>query len=307
MRDAARFLIQLYPANWRQRYGEEFQALLEDSAPSFSALFDLMKGAIKMRLTTPSFPKLALMLSVAGMLAGWGFSFLITPIYVSTATLQITPDEFSDSVATPAINQKMVERIGQMQQEILSRTSLSGIITDPRLDLYKKERASQPLEDVIQKMRLDDIKIIIDQLPGEHRASAFTISFDYRDPEKAHDTVQTLITKFQEANLEHARATANVKRLRTNNQVDRLEARIAVLEKRLGIPPTPPEPIDQLVSVSDRMNLDVLDPPSFPRTAKPNPWSFAFLGFGSGFIGAVIVAIFRRPSRPAIPFPAQPA
>jgi LPS O-antigen subunit length determinant protein (WzzB/FepE family) len=308
MRGAARFLIQLYPATWRQRYGEEFQALVEDSAPSFSAYFDLMKGAIKMRLTTPSFPKLALMLSVAGMLAGWGISFLVAPTYISQATLQIASKQVSETTGKPTVNQELTERIGQMQQEILSRTSLSSIITDPRLNLYREERANTPIEDVIETMRNQDIRITIDSPPGERRAAAFTIAFAYRDRTKAHDTVQALITKFQDANLTLERATANVKRQRTYDQVDRMEARIAVLEKRLGIPPTPPEPIDQLVAAYNGENLDVLDPPSLPlHRAKPNRYIFASFGFGSGFIAALIVVIFRRPVRPAIPSPAQPA
>jgi uncharacterized protein involved in exopolysaccharide biosynthesis len=309
MRDAARFLIHLYPASWRGRYGEEFQALLEDSAPSFSAVLDLMKGAIKMHLTVPSFPKLALLLSVAGMLAGWGVSFLVTPTWISTATLQITPKQFSENIDRTTINQESAERFGQMQQEILSRTSLSRIITDPRLNLYQDERASQPLEDVIETMRTRDIHITIDQLPGQRRASAFSISFAYRDRTKAHDTVQTLITKFQEANLTTQRNQQNIlKHQRTNDQVDRMEARIAVLEQRLGIPPTPREPLDQFAPVSGGENLDVLDPPSLPlNPAKPNHATYAFFGFGSGFIAALIVVIFRRPVRPAMPFPAQPA
>jgi len=313
MRSTARFLIHLYPASWRERYGEEFQALLEDSAPSFSAVLDLMKGAIKMHLTVPSFPKLALLLSVAGMLAGWGVSFLVTPTYISQATLQIESKQFSDSVSQTTTNQQLTERLGQMQQQILSRTSLASIITHPALDLYKEERARQPLEDVIEKMRTQDIKITIDSLPGERRASAFTISFAYRDRTKAHDTVQTLITRFQEENLTTQRTQQNmvasfVSQQRPLDQVDRMEARIAVLEKRLGIPPTPPEPHDQFVARLAGENLDVLDPPTLPlKAAKPNHFIFAFLGFGSGFFAALIALIFRRPVRPAISFPAQPA
>jgi uncharacterized protein involved in exopolysaccharide biosynthesis len=312
MRDAARFLIHLYPASWRERYGEEFQALLEDSAPSFSAVLDLMKGAMKMHLTVPSFPKLALLLSVAGMLAGWGVSFLVTPTWISQATLQITPKQVSDGITQTTINQQLSERIGQMQQEILSRISLSRIITDPRLDLYQDERASQPLEDVIQTMRTQDIHITIASLPGERRASAFTISFAYRDRTKAHDTVQALITRFQEENLTSQRNQQNmvsnfVNQQHSRDQLNKMEARIAVLEKRLGISPTPPEPLDQPAFLSGE-NLDVLDPPSLPlKAAKPSRYVFAFFGFGSGIFAALIVVIFRRPVHPAMPFPAQPA
>ena len=42
------------------------------------------------------------------------------------------------------------------------------------------------------------------------RASAFSISFYYPDRVKAHDTVQALITKFQEANLDTQRTQQKV-------------------------------------------------------------------------------------------------
>jgi succinoglycan biosynthesis transport protein ExoP len=146
----------------------------------------------------------------AGLVISVVVAFLVQNTYISQATLQITPKQVSESIVKTTINQELTERIGQMQQEILSRTSLSSIITDPRLDLYKEERASQPLEDVIETMRARDIHISIDSLPGERRASAFQISFAYRDRTKAHDTVQTLITKFQEANLTSQRNQQNM-------------------------------------------------------------------------------------------------
>lgn len=146
----------------------------------------------------------------AGLVISTVVAFLVQNTYVSQATLQITPKQVSESIVKTTINQELNERIGQMQQEILSRTSLSSIITDPRLDLYKEERASSPLEDVIETMRNRDIHITIDSAPGEHRASAFAISFAYRDRVKAHDTVQTLITKFQEANLTAQRNQQNM-------------------------------------------------------------------------------------------------
>jgi hypothetical protein len=233
------------------------------------------------------------------LLAGWGVSFLVTPSYVSEATLLLV----QRSVSAPA---ELRPDVGAMEQQILSRTSLSAIMTDPRLDLYGSERSRQPLEDVIETMRTRDLRITLAGATGA--SAAFTISFAYRNPVKAHDTVQTLITKFQQMNLERQRVPAYVTRQRTYDQIDRMEARIAVLEKRLGIPATPPEPLDQAAPRSDGSYLNVLDPPSIPvKPVKPNRAIFAFFGFGSGFIAALIVVIFRRPVRPAIPFPAQPA
>lgn len=252
-----------------------------------------------MHLSVPAFPKLALLLSVAGLLAGWGVSFLVTPSYISQATLLFAQKPGSAPV-------DLRPEIGAMRQQILSRTSLSAIINDPRLDLYGSERRNQPLEDVIETMRTRDLHITLPASPPE--AAAFTVSFTYRDPAKARWTVQTVITEFQKANLARQRVPVYVKHQRTYDQIDAMEARIAALEKRLGIPPSAPEPLDELVPVSDPIHLDVLDPPALPiNPVKPNRTVFAFFGFGAGFVAALVVVIFRRPVHPAIPFPAQPA
>jgi hypothetical protein len=81
MKRLTRFFIRLYPATWRARYGEEFEALLEDSSSDWPAIFDLLKGAIRMQLSVSTFPKLALMLSITGLLAGLLISSLVAPVF----------------------------------------------------------------------------------------------------------------------------------------------------------------------------------------------------------------------------------
>ncbi len=42
----ATWLVALYPARWRERYGDEFEALLEDQPATPSLLFDVVRGAL---------------------------------------------------------------------------------------------------------------------------------------------------------------------------------------------------------------------------------------------------------------------
>jgi hypothetical protein len=198
MKSPARFLIRLYPATWRERYGEEFEALLEDTSSGWPTIFDLLKGAIKMQLSLPTFPKLALMLSIAGILAGLAISFIVTPRYISRAGMA-----FEGSA--PASN--LLEFLTQCEKEVLSRASLKGVIQNPRLDLYPDERTGTPLEEVIETMRRRNIFIRMDG-HSTNRLS-FHIDFSYRDPVKAQRTVQALITGFQDANL-HLPAPVNL-------------------------------------------------------------------------------------------------
>lgn len=292
MKRIAQFLIRLYPANWRERYGDEFEALIEDSPPALSGVLDLVKGAIEMRLTVPSFPKLALLLSLAGLLAGLGVSFLVAPRYISEAALLLEP-------ATGSPQTDLRPSAARLQQAVLTRTSLAGIILDSRLDLYPEDRSHTPLEDVIETMRTRDIQIHI-LAPG-----TLAIGFAYRDRDKARATVKALIAKFEEANLKLQNVPADVKTGRSSDEIDRLETRIAVLEKRLGIESPPAEPIDQPVPAYRAINLEVLDPASLPtKAASPNRYLFMFAGCFIGFAMAIVIAIFRRRPQPAVPFPA---
>jgi uncharacterized protein involved in exopolysaccharide biosynthesis len=137
----------------------------------------------------------------AGMVISCVIAFFLPNTYVSTAVLRITPPQISEALVPSTVTQQMNDRIAQMQTEILSRTSLSELIQRPQLQLYRRERDSSPLEDVIEQMRNRDVHINIVNLAGAggRPATAFTISFQYPDRFKAQAVVQALITRFTES------------------------------------------------------------------------------------------------------------
>lgn len=47
MKPLPKLLVRLYPGKWRQRYGEEIEALMEDSKPGLRSLLDLFAGALR--------------------------------------------------------------------------------------------------------------------------------------------------------------------------------------------------------------------------------------------------------------------
>jgi hypothetical protein len=298
-----RLLIRLYPSSWRERYGEEFEALMEDSSPGWPAIFDLLKGALKMQLSVPAFPKLALMLSITGLLIGLLVSALLPPVWISQAELRIAvPLETLVHFPIVGDDQNLSEYLRRFEQDVLSKPSLTAIIQDPRLGLYREDRGRKPLEDVIEQMRRD-VHIRKDG-SGEGRL-AFSVAFAYRDRVKAQQTVRALVDHFTEA---HA-YDDQVRELSTAGQVSqvrRLEARVALLEKRLGIAAAT-EPADQLAAAYMGVKLELSDPPSLPRRpAKPNRWIITADGFGAGFVAALVIAIFRR-RPPPMPLPAHTA
>jgi hypothetical protein len=84
MKRAMRFLARLYPSSWRERYGSEFDALLEDSKPSAQAAFDVLSGALKMHVTTWSFGRITLAGTVTGIIVAVALSLALPAHYLTS-------------------------------------------------------------------------------------------------------------------------------------------------------------------------------------------------------------------------------
>jgi capsular polysaccharide biosynthesis protein len=174
MKPPIRILLALYPKKWRERYGTELEALLEDVQPSSRDLADLAWGGIKMQMKRWGFAKLVAAFAVAGLIVGGISALMVKSTYVSTAIVRLTgdPDDFAHA-----------------ETNVLSRTSLSYVIQ--KNDLYHDERTREPLEDVIERMRKKDIHIAAKQ--GE--INAFQVSFSSTDPARAQAVTAILINR----------------------------------------------------------------------------------------------------------------
>jgi uncharacterized protein involved in exopolysaccharide biosynthesis len=182
-----------------------------------------------------------------------------------------------------------------MQAEVLSRTSLSAIIQDPRLDLYPQQRLSVPLEDVIDDMRRD-----IRVSPENQGYVSFQVAFTYSDRLKARETVQALVSRFFNWSIEHESRRSDEAETGTRQQIERLESRVALLEQRLGIGRSESKASEAVLP--EGISLVALDRPSLPvRPVYPNRYHFMAVGFGAGIVLALVITMLRRRPQPAAP------
>src|SRR5580698_9790028 len=114
---------------------------------------------------------------------GWIFGpFLLTLVvsvvgvymwpdsYTSIAIVRIVPQQVPEQMVQAAVNQQMAERLSSMQQTIESRSVLTTIINT--FGLYPKERTQMPMEDLVERMKSDKIKIVqVTGLGGGERRS----------------------------------------------------------------------------------------------------------------------------------------
>jgi hypothetical protein len=176
----------LYPKRWREAYGEEFQALLEDVRPGWRVFADVLQGAILMQLTTArNWIILAAATGIASIIIAGAVSYTVSPRYISSSVLRIIPyQDPTRPLAPQVLRDRATEGLRLLEVEILSRGSLADTILKPSIDLYKAERHRKPIGEVAQLMRRD---IRIEPLPlkseqeGLSAGVPFRISFAHSD------------------------------------------------------------------------------------------------------------------------------
>ena len=174
MKRIALLLARLYPYAWRQRYGQELEALIQDSKPSVPWLLDTLKGALTMQIKSNGL-RIAYF-GIAGAIIAGASSFAISDSYVGTVVLGV-----SDRNATIA-----------SAQRILSQRSLWQIIE--KNQLYRGDRNRIPNEEMLEMMR-HSIKIG-GQYKLDDKPQAFTIWFQGPDRIQAKAVAEDLAQLF---------------------------------------------------------------------------------------------------------------
>ena len=126
-------------------------------------------------------------------------AFLWPDTYVSTSIIRVVPPQVPDTYIPPNITTDMQGRINGLTQMILNRASLTNLIN--KHQLYKKELSRLPVDDVIDVMRLRDIKIspvqtFAQSTQGRQAVPAFLISFQYSNRYTAQRVTEDLTSSF---------------------------------------------------------------------------------------------------------------
>ncbi len=181
------FLARLYPRSWRERYGAEYAALLEDVRPNGRTAANVLTGAIAMQIRTWKSRGILAASVFFGAAVISGLFVAMPNSYVSKAVLK---------VGSQAGGHEAIDAINALAISVESRSGLAQVITT--YGLYQRERSRMPLEDVLQEMR-KHIRIT----PVDSNA-AIAIEFDYSDPHMAQKVTQDLVTRFIDENFQEA-------------------------------------------------------------------------------------------------------
>lgn len=129
-------------------------------------------------------------------------AYLWPDTYMSSAVIRVIPPQVPEGLVQSNLNMSMQARITSLTEQILSRATLTNIIST--LGLYKKELSREPMDDVVEKMRTTKIRISPIQtgaVSGQERVTAFQISFSYDNRFQAQKVTNELVSRFITENL----------------------------------------------------------------------------------------------------------
>ena len=170
MRRWLKLAARLYPRAWRERYGEEFDAVLQDYQPGWREFANVIAGALSMQITSGVlYWKTLAAVGAAGALLAASAALMAPRKYVSSVLVQLPPRD--------------LERVAQHAD---SDGNLDWLVFDPKLDLYPDAPYRRSEEDALADMRRNTrIEIVpVSSLDGA-RGSALKVTFSYPDKAKA--------------------------------------------------------------------------------------------------------------------------
>jgi polysaccharide chain length determinant protein (PEP-CTERM system associated) len=132
-----------------------------------------------------------------GLVLSTVLAYWIDDTYVSHALIRLVPQQINESLVQTATSQQLADHINAMAESIESRNTLTNLINT--YGLYKRELKSEPLEDVVNRMRTTDIKIQptsgVANVTGKN-LPAMQVSFSYRDRYTAQKVCADLVSRF---------------------------------------------------------------------------------------------------------------
>jgi hypothetical protein len=185
----ATLATRVYPAAWWDRYGVEFEALLDETKPGWRNVVDVLNGGLQMRLehTGPALTMAAF--SLVGAVGAGAMAFSTAERFASTATLSVrlaVPSTAADAA-------RLEDLMPRLAREAFSRDFLTGIVQ--KHDLYHNEAADSSADELVNRAR-EDIGV------QRISPSVVQVSFAAAEARKARLVTVDLVSQLVSANLQ---------------------------------------------------------------------------------------------------------
>jgi polysaccharide chain length determinant protein (PEP-CTERM system associated) len=159
------------------------------------------------------------------------YSSRLANVYVSSTLILVDPQKVPESYVRATVTGDLRNRLGTLQQQILSATRLQKIIDT--LNLYPTERKTMAREDVIALMQKDVTVSIVSNFGGGQDLEAFRIGFAGKDARLVAQVANDLATLFMDENLKAREQQATGTTEFLQNQLQETKKILEVQEAKL--------------------------------------------------------------------------
>lgn len=173
-----------------------------------------------------------LLASLVGTIA----AFTLPASYRSAATLLVESQDLPKAIVESPTTGAIDQRIARIRQQVLSRGDLIRLIEQH--NLYPSDRRSDPLSEVIEKMRRStDVQAtpgdIGQSADSRNNTVAIQMSFDYPEPALAQTVLQNFVSRFLTMDNEEVEEQADLTVRFLQDQADKLQSQIRSIEQEL--------------------------------------------------------------------------
>ena len=276
---------RLYPRSWRERYGDEFAALIEDAPADWRQLYNVTYGALAMQADSANL-KILGVAALAGALVSAGISLRVPPRYFSSAVVRIAPEVAAGQRVAPEVLERAAfDRADFLRGSALGMQAiLRGIHSNAQLErylsVYEPPRA-EVWRSVAQTIRAGGG---IETWPvSEANGITLRVSVAHSDRSRAQAVLESLLALW-------ARDNAMFEKTRHDNWA---MLRLAMAHDWHGDPGPEQDPIT--------VRLDRLEAASLPSAfAERRRTLLVAAGTATGLLLGVLRLIFRRRLRFAL-------
>jgi polysaccharide biosynthesis transport protein len=166
-------------------------------------------------------------------------AFLLPPSYKSEATILVEAQEIPEQMVQSTVTGHVEERIQSINQVVMSRANLMKIIEEH--GLYQEMRGRSTADEMVEKMRKDismtplQAEVANPQSGRTGLATiAFTLAYENKDPRKAQQIANILVSLFLEENARQREEKAQTTVTFLENQLAQIDETISSLENKLA-------------------------------------------------------------------------
>jgi polysaccharide chain length determinant protein (PEP-CTERM system associated) len=168
--------------------------------------------------------------AAAGLLAALVASSRIPNVYQAETLIQIVPQSVPDTYVRSTVTIKTEDRLDSLKSQVQSRTQLERMIQE--LNLYQKERAVRPMQDLVEQMRAS-MSIELVRPNRIAPVDAFYLRFKYVDPTMAARVTERLGALYIDYNARERGALAHGTNAFLESQLNEAKARLEKADQKL--------------------------------------------------------------------------